>query len=119
MKNKGILILGSISLVIVFTIIGFLIAPNSILSLITPNISLKEENFDGIYLKGNINKLNADKISEDILNPNLYYLSNGIRVITDENKNIRNIAITHDTDANVKTSRGISVGDSLVDVKKY
>lgn len=43
-----------------------------------------------------------------MLNPDFYYLSNGIRVITDENKNIRNIAITHDTDENVKTSRGIS-----------
>ena len=119
MKNKGILILGSISLVVVFLVISFLFAPNNMLSLVTRDISLKDENFDGIYLNENINKLNANEISEDILNPNFYYLSNGLRVITDENKNIRNIAITHDTDKNVKTYRGISVGDSLENVKKF
>ena len=119
MRNKKTLILGVISLVVVFLIISFLIAPNFTLSLVTPDINLKDENFDGVHLNQNINELNVDEISEDILNPNFYHLSNGVRIITDENRNIKNIAITHDTDKTVQTSRGISVGDSLENVKKY
>lgn len=96
--------------------IVFLITPNFVLSLITADINLKGENFNGIHLNENITKLDPDQISKDTLNPNFYYLSNGMRVITDENKNIKNIAITHDTDKNIKTSRGISVGDPLENV---
>ena len=115
MKNKGRL-LGSTGLIVVFLMIVFLITPNFVLSLITADINLKGENFNGIHLNENITKLNFDQISKDTLNPNFYYLSNGMRVITDENKNIKNIAITHDTDKNIKTSRGISVGDPLENV---
>lgn len=117
MKNKGRIIFGSTSLVVVILIIVFLIAPNFVLSLITTDINLKGENFNGIHLNENINKLNPDGISKDTLNPNFFYLS-GLRIITDENKNIKNIAITHDTDKNIKTSRGISVGDPLEKVIK-
>jgi len=115
MKNKGRL-LGSTGLIVVFLMIVFLITPNFVLSLITADINLKGENFNGIHLNENMSKLNPDRISKDTLNPNFYYLSNGMRVITDENKNIKNIAITHDTDKNIKTSRGISVGDPLENV---
>ena len=119
MRNKKTLIFGTISLVAIFTIIIFFIAPNFILSVVTPDINLKDENFDGIHLNQDINELNVGEISEDILNPNFYQLSNGVRVITDENRFIKKIAITHDTDTTVKTSRGISVGDSLDNVKRY
>ncbi|MBM7609801.1 hypothetical protein JOD29_003077 [Lysinibacillus composti] len=115
MKNKRRL-LGSTGLVVVFLMIVFLITPNFVLSLITADINLEGENFNGIHLNENISKLNPDSISKDTLNPNFYYLSNGVRVITDENKNIKNIAITHDTDINIKTSRGISVGAPLENV---
>ena len=115
MKNKGRL-LGSTGSVVVFLMIVFLITPNFVLSLITADINLEGENFNGIHLNENISKLNPDSISKDTLNPNFYYLSNGVRVITDENKNIKNIAITHDTDKNLKTSREISVGDPLENV---
>ena len=119
MKNKKTLILGTISSVAVLTIIIFLIAPNFILSVITPDINLKGESIGGIILNQDINELNIGEISEDILNPNLYHLSNGVRIITDENRIIKNIAIIHDTDKTVKTSRGISVGDSLDNAKRY
>ncbi|MFJ8234181.1 hypothetical protein ACIQ34_00390 [Ureibacillus sp. NPDC094379] len=118
MKIKGMVIVGSTSLVVVFFIIVFLIAPNFVLSLITADIHLKGENFNDIHLNENINKLYPEGISNDTLNPNFYYLSNGMRVITDENKNIKNIAITHDTDQNIKTSKGISIGDPLENVIK-
>ncbi len=118
MRNKKTLILGTISIVAVFTVIIFLIMPNFILSVVTSDINLKGENFDGIHLNQNINELEVDEITEDNLNPNFYHLSNGMRVITDEKRFIKNIAITHNTDKTVRTSRGISIGDSLDIVKK-
>ena len=80
MRNKKTLILGTISLVAVFTVIIFLIMPNFILSVVTPDINLKGENFDGIHLNQSINELEVDEITEDNRNPNFYHLSNGMRV---------------------------------------
>ncbi|MGX2962076.1 hypothetical protein JNUCC23_23020 (plasmid) [Peribacillus sp. JNUCC 23] len=119
MRNKKKLILGTISSVVIFAIIIILTPSNFILSVITPDINLKDENFDGIDLKQNINKLNVDKNKEDINNPHIHYLSNGIGVITNENSTIKYIAINNYTDRSVKTSRGISVGSSLDNVKRY
>jgi len=116
MRSKKKIILGTISLIITFAILIIVI----LLSVDTPDINLKDENFDGIDLMQNIiNKLNVGEILKDTLNPNFHYSSNGMKIITDDNKNITNLAITHDTDKNVKTSKGISVGDSLEEVTKY
>lgn len=122
MRNKKKLIIGTISVVAIistFTIVIFFTAPNFILSVITPDINLDDESFDSIRLNQNISEFNIADISGDINNPNIYNLSNGVRLITDENGNINNIAITHDTSQTVKTSRGITVGDSLENVKRY
>lgn len=118
-RNKKKLILGIICSVVIFAIVIIIIPSNFILSVITPDIALKDENFDGIDLKGNINKLNVDENKEDSSNPDIHYLSNGIRVITNEKGTIKNISINHYTDRSVKTIRGISVGDSLDSVKRY
>lgn len=122
MRNKKKFIIGTISLVAIistFTIVIFLTAPNFILSVITSDINLEDENFNGIRLNENINVYKKANISVDINNPNFYNFSNGVRLITDENGTINNIAITHDTNQTVKTSRGITVGDSLENVKRY
>ena len=120
MRNKKKLIMWTISVVIIMstcTLVIFLTAPNFSMSVITPDINLEDENFNGIYLNQNINEFNKADVSVDINNPNFYNFSNGASLITDENGNINNIAITHDTDQTVKTSRGITVGDSLENVK--
>ena len=112
MRNKKKLIIGTISLVAIisaFIVVIFLTAPNFILSMITPDINLEDENFNGIHLNQNITEFNKADISVDIDNPNFYNLSNGVRLITDENGDINNIAITHDTNQTVKTSRGFTV----------
>lgn len=112
MRNKKKLIIGTISLVAIisaFIVVIFLTAPNFILSMITPDINLEDENFNGIRLNQNITEFNKADISVDIDNPNFYNLSNGVRLITDENGDINNIAITHDTNQTVKTSRGFTV----------
>lgn len=82
----------------------------------TPNINLKDENFNGIRLNQPI--LPIEHATMDINNLNFYYLENGLRLITDDNGNINHIAITQDTDKTVATSKGITVGDSLEAVKK-
>ena len=115
MRNKKKLILGSISLIIIFPIISIVI----LLSVATSDINLKDENFEGIDLIQNINKLNIDKNKEDINNPHIHYLSNGISIVTDENNTIKYIAINHSTDKSVKTNRGISVADSIDKVERF
>ena len=115
MRNKNKLILGSISLLIIFLIIIIVI----LLSVATSDINLKDEKFDGIDLMQNINKLNVDKNKEDINNPHIHYLSNGIRIVTNKNDTIKYIAISHSTDKSVKTNKGISVGDSLDKVERF
>jgi len=122
MRNKKKLIIGTISLVAIisiFTIVILLAIPNFILSVITPDINLEDESFNGIRLNQNINEFNIADISVDINNPNFYNLSNGVRLIADGNGIISNIAITYDTNQKVKTSRGITVGNSLENVKRY
>jgi len=115
MSNKKKLILGSISLIIIFPIIIMGI----LLSVATSDINLKDENFDGIDLMQNINKLYVDKSKEDINNPHIHYLSNGIRIVTNENDTIKYIAINNSTDKSVKTNKGISVGDSIYKVQQF
>ena len=119
MRNKKNLVSGIIGSFVIFAIVIIVTPSNFILSAITPDIALKDENFDGIDLKENINKLNVDENKEDSSNPHSHYLSNGIRVITNEKGTIKNISINHYTDRSVKTTRGISVGDSLDSVKRY
>ena len=119
MTNKKKLILGIICSVVIFLIVIIITPSNFILSVITPDIALKDENFDSIDLKKNINKLNVDENLEDSNNPDSHYLSNGIRIITNEKGTIKNISINQYTDRSVKTNRGISVGDSIDSVKLY
>lgn len=109
MKKKKYL-LGFISLVAILIV--------SIFYLNTSEISLDNENFNGINLNQNINEFNEGDFSVDSNNQNFYNLYNGLRLKTDENGSITSIAITHDTDKKVMTSKGITVGDSLEDVKK-
>jgi uncharacterized protein YpmB len=107
-------------------IIGSLIAISllilSVLLLIfsadKPKPNLEDENFGGIHLNQNINEINEVPFLDSKENPNIYYLSNGLRLISDKHGTIKTMAITHKTDKSVKTSRGISIGDSLETVKK-
>ncbi|RUL54052.1 MULTISPECIES: hypothetical protein [Lysinibacillus] len=103
-------------MVLICISVTYLIAPNFVLSVFTPDINLDDENINGIHLNQNINELNTNAISQDKNNPSINYLS-GIRLIKDENGNINNIAITHESNKTVKTSRGITVGDSIESVK--
>lgn len=119
MSKKKKLILLIICSAAIFTTVIVITPSNFILSMVTPDVTLKNENFGGIDLHKNINKLNVDANKEDSNNPNIHYLLNGIRIITNENSTIKYIAINHYTDKSVKTSRGISVGDSLDKVKQF
>lgn len=120
MVKKKKYLLGIMSLVI-FLAVGmssiYLIAPHIIFSVITPDINLKDEKIGSINLNQNISEFNEGDVSKESNTLNTYYLSNGLRLITDKNGSIRIIAITHDTDKTIKTSRGITVGDSLENVK--
>lgn len=118
MRNKKNLIIGTICLISMLILLTFLIAPNFILAVITPDINLEDENINSIRLNQNIHEFSKFDISEDLNNPNVYNLS-GVRLITDAKGQINNIAITHDAAETVKTSRGITVGDSLEKVKRY
>lgn len=122
MRNKKNYLLVGISLLTVFIISLFLIhpnfAPDFIISTVTPDINLKDENFNGVDLKRNINELHVDDTQKDVNNPQIHYLANGIRAITNKNGSIKKIAIDTNTNKSVKTSRGISLGDSLEKVKR-
>lgn len=121
MRNKKKLIMWTISIITIIstcTLVIYFTTSNFILSVITPDINLADENFNGIYLNQNINEFNKADVSVDINNLKFYKLSNGVRLITDESGNINNIAIPHNVDQTVKTSRGVTVGDSLENVKR-
>jgi hypothetical protein len=113
---KGIV--GSLVAISILIFSVLLLSPNLIFFADKPKPNLEDENFGGMNLNQNINEINEVPVLENKDNPNIYYLSNGMRLITDKHGTIKMMAITHKTDKTVKTSRGISIGDSLETVKK-
>lgn len=113
---KGIV--GSLVAISLLITTVLVLSPNLIFSADKPKTNLEDENFGGMHLNQNINEINEVPFLENEDNPNIYYLSNGLRLKTDKHGKIKTMAITHKTDKTVKTSRGISIGDSLETVKK-
>jgi uncharacterized protein YpmB len=114
----GLMYKGIVDSLITISLLIFsvlLLSPNLIFSAKT---NLEDENFSGMHLNQNINEINEVPVLENKENPNIYYLSNGLRLISDKQGSIKALAITHKTDKTVKTSRGISIGDTLETVKK-
>ncbi|MFC0216050.1 hypothetical protein ACFFK0_26985, partial [Paenibacillus chartarius] len=108
--------IAALSLVIIwFALILF--APQFIYTIITPKTNLEAENIAGVTLSKKIIDYSKEDFSQDHHNPNTYYFLNGVRVTSDTSGKFKSIDITHNTSKSVKTSRGITVGDSLEKVK--
>lgn len=122
-RNKFIIkvssiIIASILVLFVFIFLAlFLIEDKEFKFYITKSINLSEENIEGIYLGDSIDDYKIKNKYEKSLTPdndnskyNYYNLTDGIEIATnkDDSKIIRFII----ADENIKTFRGIHVGDN-------
>lgn len=128
-RNKFIIkvssiIIASILVLFVFIFLAlFLREDKEFKFYITKSINLSEENIEGIYLGDSIDDYKIKNKYEKSLTPdndnskyNYYNLTDGIEIATnkDDSKIIRFII----ADENIKTSRGIHVGDNKSQIIK-
>ncbi|MDK2584854.1 hypothetical protein QOZ83_03195 [Romboutsia sedimentorum] len=129
-RNKFIIKISSIliSLFIIFFILIFLISfineNKSLRFYFTKSINLSEENMGEMYLGDSIDqykiKNKYGKVlspSKDIVEYNYYNLTDGIEIATNKNDN-KIIRFIIDNE-NIKTSRGIHIGDDKNQIIKF